>query len=124
MQLNYYGFKISIETNGTMDVEPFFNWVESFVVDYKIQYPQKMFRKNFLILRPTDIIKIVVYTIQEAEHMLPLISEWQGYDTKAIIAFSPVHGFLEPSTLAEFLMAHDIPNCAISLQIHKIIGLK
>lgn len=115
-----WGFKLSIETNGTIDITPYFRYVESFVIDYKLHAPDMMLPSNYNMLRKTDVIKFVIGSIEDfykANEIVNLI------DTKAIIAFSALQPDMPHITLAELLLKYKIKNALLSVQLHKLINM-
>lgn len=126
----YEGYYISVETNGTIDISPFFRYVDSFIIDYKIHLVPsgvKRITTNFNRLRSTDIVKFVVESKEDAiqsffvkEQLESLFPE----KTNPICAFSPIMPKFTHSGLAKLLITHKVRNAVLSLQIHKIIGLK
>lgn len=120
------GFKISVETNGTVDISPYFRYVESFVVDFKTistGYYDKMVDQNYQKLRKSDVVKFVVANTDDIEDAKACMDEYIVQGSKATFAFSPVHGKMDPKTLYDYLEAYGIDNAVLSLQIHKLIGL-
>ncbi len=120
------GYRISVETNGTIDITPFFRYVESFVIDYKLEltpFGERLFPHNYRNLRKTDVIKFVISSYGEAMRAFEFNSGLVK-DSKAVIAFSPVMPEMTPATLSELLKKHKVRNAVLSLQIHKIIGFK
>ncbi len=126
------GYKISVETNGTIDISPFFRFVESFVIDYKRSLISsepgvQLFHSNFLRLRETDVVKFVVENATDAIQAFYIKEHLERsvlHTSKAIFAFSPVMPGMTPATLAELLINHQVINAVLSLQIHKLIGFK
>jgi len=119
-------YHISVETNGTIDITPFFRYVESFVIDYKLEITpirERLFIQNYRNLRKTDVIKFVVSSYGEVMRAFEFNSGLVK-DSKAIIAYSPVAPEVTPATLASLLIKHKVRNAVLSLQIHKIVGFK
>ena len=128
------GYHISVETNGTIDITPFFRYVESFVIDYKmyiIPSHEQRVKSNYYNLRSSDVIKFVVKDKADAiqafyikrELELESISNLSDADGP-IYAFSPIMPGLSAKELANLLIKEKVYNSVLSLQIHKIIGLK
>lgn len=122
-QLWEEGFHISLETNGTIDISPYFRYVESFIVDFKFEYSNRMIRSNYEKLRSTDVIKFVV----KEQDFFTAIGVKMGIEeagTNVIFAFSPVSDSLDAADLANLLITNQVRNAVLSLQIHKMLDLK
>ena len=115
------GFEVVIETGGHVDtwkVDP----RAVLVLDIKCpgsRMEKKNHWPNFTRLRPQDEIKFVVKDREDFDYALRAIAERNL--AKNPLLFSPVHGVLDPSTLAEWLVAERIPNSRLNLQQHKYI---
>lgn len=123
------GYKISVETNGTIDITPFFKYVESFVIDYKMNLVPdsvKRITSNYQRLRNTDVIKFVIKDKEEAIQAFYIKKTLEPIfdSSRVVFAFSPVMPGLPAKELAILLINHKVHNSVLSLQIHKIIGLK
>jgi len=118
------GYAISVETNGTTDITPFFRYVESFVIDFKLDFVDKMIHNNFIKLRKTDIIKFVISDEEQLAQALYWKAEFEHMETDALFAFSPVHSIMSAEELTNTLIKQQENNCIISMQIHKILNLK
>lgn len=126
--LYYNDFLVSVETNGTIDITPFFRYVDSFVLDFKVGVKNyKSIIKNYLNLRNTDVIKFVVGSendvINTANNYSSLQYHYEYKQQKPIIAFSPIISeTFTPKILFECLKEQEIYNSLVSLQIHKFTG--
>lgn len=125
----HLGYKISVETNGTIDITPFFRYVESFVIDYKmgmLHECTKRILSAYCNLREKDVIKFVVKDEEEAMQAFFIKEHLESNSTsgKAIFAFSPIEPNLSAKRLAELLLQNKVRNSVISLQIHKVFDLK
>lgn len=124
--LYYNDFLVSVETNGTIDITPFFRYVDSFVIDFKINVPHyKSITKNYLNLRNTDVIKFVIGSetdlINVTNNYSFLQHHYKDKIQKPIIAFSPIISKnFTPKILFEYLKEYKIYNSLISLQMHKM----
>lgn len=123
--LYYNNFLVSVETNGTIDITPFFRFVDSFVLDFKIGVKNyKSIIKNYLHLRNTDVIKFVVGSENDVLNVTNNYSFLQHHykdkTQKPVIAFSPIISeIFTPKILFECLKEQEIYNSLISLQMHK-----
>ncbi len=130
--LSEEGYRISVETNGTISITPFVRFVDSFIIDWKI--PPRPFKgknlfleSNLVNLRNTDIIKFVVMDEDDVILGIKLteIIIRDKYKSNTLVAFSPIisEDFL-PKHLANALLYHKAKNCILSVQIHKLIDFK
>jgi 7-carboxy-7-deazaguanine synthase len=133
LQLLFYlqqeNFIVSVETNGTIDITPFFRYVDSFVIDYKIGVKNyQPYNFNFLHLRKKDVIKFVVdkNNLQNSIDKYYLLQNlYIKNPIKPIFAFSPIISEnFSAKDLYQFLRLHNIHNVLISLQIHKIANFQ
>lgn len=122
--LHEMGLKISIETNGTMDIAPVLEYVESVVVDWKFEFPEKMKIMNFTRLRSSDVVKFVVGNEQEFKKACLLRKRFESEGSEAIMAVSPLVTSLKADELAQMVIDSGEDNLLLSLQIHKILKLK
>lgn len=119
-------FKISVETNGTIEIDPFFHYVDSFVLDYKIgidNYQPVLL--NYLHLRPMDVIKFVVdqHTIIQAINIYKELSARYSPYNEPLFAFSPILSKnFTTNTLYDLLKEQNVHDVIISVQLHKIIN--
>lgn len=122
------GYHISVETNGTIDITPFFRYVESFVIDYKLHIipdNAKRIKSNFQLLRNTDVIKFVVNSKEEAIQSFYIKGVLEKtYNTNPIFAFSPVDTGIKAKELLSLILEEKVNDAVLSLQIHKIVGLR
>jgi len=129
------GYKISVETNGTVDTTPFHRYVESFVIDYKlpgISPNCTMIENNYNFRKGQDVLKFVIQSEGEFYTALKILKNLKKKyqvlnDPESLIAFSPCNSGsndFSSSDLAELLLKEKVHNALISLQIHKIINFK
>jgi 7-carboxy-7-deazaguanine synthase len=115
------GFEVVIETGGhvdTSEVDP----RAVLVLDVKCPgsgMEKRNFWPNFERLRPQDEVKFVVKDRTDFEYALRAVAERKL--AKNPLLFSPVHGVLDPKTLAEWLVAARVPGSRLNLQQHKYI---
>lgn len=125
--LSEKGYKISVETNGTIDITPFARFVDSFVIDYKFDSLPSFYEPNLINLRSTDVIKFCVANHEETEEGINYTNEIirEKYKSKALVAFSPIiSDTFTPSELSDILLFQHSFDCVLSLQIHKIVNFK
>ncbi|MCP4373529.1 MAG: 7-carboxy-7-deazaguanine synthase QueE, partial [Deltaproteobacteria bacterium] len=88
--LSENGYRISVETNGTLDISPYAKFVDSFVIDYKVKGSLPFLHSNLVNLRKTDIIKFVVGNVEEVQFSLGIKKMIEkDYPSKVLYAFSP-----------------------------------
>ncbi len=122
--LHDMGMRVSVETNGTKDIRPYFDYVESLVVDYKFEYASSMLPSNFTTLREKDVIKFVIGSDEEFVIACQKVREFRAGGSKAICAMSPVVKSMPPERLVNLILGSDEDNIVFSLQIHKLLKLK
>jgi 7-carboxy-7-deazaguanine synthase len=126
--LYYNDFLVSVETNGTFDITPYYRYVDSFIIDFKVGvHNYNSLIRNYLNLRNKDVIKFVIGSekdlINVSNNYSFLRHHYKQKSQKPIIAFSPILSEnFTPKLLFECLKEHKIYNALISLQIHKFAG--
>ncbi len=124
--LNY---KIIIETNGTISPIPILGYVDSIVMDYKFEYDTFMHYNNYSLLGEKDVIKFVCADKKSIMLGIKLQSLFlHNFNSKAIFAFSPImdhsnYGW-NLKNFADILIKENKNTCVLSLQLHKVIGVK
>ena len=117
------GYKISVETNGTIGITPFFRYVESWCVDFKgvdTGYHTDMLLTNYHLLREKDIIKFGISSLREFYEAKKLM---QCMNTNAQFAFSPI-GDMDAETLTSLLLANEMSDAILNIQIHKYLMMQ
>ncbi len=71
-------------------------------------------------LRPHDEVKFVVQDRADYEYARGIVREHDLAARAAAVHFSPVHGMLPPSQLAEWVLVDRLP-VRVQLQVHKVI---
>ena len=71
-------------------------------------------------LSPHDEVKFVIQDRADYKYARDVVSRYDLGARAAAVLFSPVHGVLEPKTLAEWILA-DRPPVRLQLQIHKYV---
>ena len=122
------GYRIILETNGTIDPRPLFTTVDSVVMDYKFEYKEKMDLNRFLMLRSKDVIKFVVSLddLKKAIKIQELLLH--NLDCHAMFAYSPIMDWKTDMSDVKFftqeLIKQNKNDCIFSLQIHKLLGVR
>ena len=90
-------------------------------MDYKCPssgMQDKMCLTNLRKLSNTDVLKFVVGSYEDLVCALGILEE---YKPSAQVYFSPVFGEIEPAAIVDFILHHELDNCKVQLQMHKII---
>lgn len=136
-------FRIEIETNGSVDIEEFFqeskmkklsvdNLKEhkqiqdniTFTLDYKTAVSgmeEKMCLANYRNVRSIDTVKFVVGSRADLQKAKEIIETCHLVEKGCAIYFSPCFGKMEPADMVDFLVEHKINDVNIQLQLHKFI---
>lgn len=117
------GYEVNIETNGSVDITPYVNVSGNPIItmDYKCPcsgMEDKMLKSNLLRLRKTDVLKFVVGSVKDLLRCHEII---RCNDIKAQIFISPVFGKIEPKEIVDYVIGHNMNDCRVQLQLHKII---
>lgn len=114
------GFEVNIETNGSVDIEPYAKRGKVLItMDYKCPssgMSDSMLLTNLGALRRKDVLKFVVGSKEDLDCCRDLIKY-----TNAQVFISPVFGQMEPKDIVEYILEHDMQECRIQLQLHKFI---
>ena len=117
--------RIEIETNGSVDIEPYMALAHRpvFTLDYKLPgsgMEAHMRPENFSLLRAQDTVKFVAGSQEDLQRALDVI---QTYDLthRCHVYFSPVFGSIEPAEIVDFMQAHTLNDVTLQLQMHKFI---
>ncbi|MBI5326147.1 MAG: radical SAM protein [Ignavibacteriae bacterium] len=115
-------FIVTIETSGAFDISKIDKRVIK-ILDIKC--PGSGMSKlniydNIKFITKKDEIKFVIASKTDFEWALDVIETYMLFKKTKNILFSPVFNYLEPVTLAEWLMESKIP-ARLQLQIHKFI---
>lgn len=132
--LSEQGYKIEIETNGSVPIEPFRSGLRelcgnleiSFTMDYKLMgsgMEHKMYMDNFKELSREDTVKFVVAGQADLERAYTVAEEYlhgMGEESPAIY-ISPVFGAVEPKAIVGFMKEKRWIQARLQLQLHKFI---
>jgi 7-carboxy-7-deazaguanine synthase len=114
-------YDVSLETSGALDISDVDNRV-SRVMDIKTPgsgEQEKNRLANIEQLTSHDQVKFVICDRQDYDWAVSLINEYQ-LATKSEILFSPSHGQLDISQLAEWVLQDQLP-VRVQIQLHKLI---
>jgi 7-carboxy-7-deazaguanine synthase len=115
-------FTVLVETNGSID---FTGLNQCAIVIMDIKTPssgmEKHFdQKNLKNLKDGNEVKFVIMDREDYNWAKKKIAE---YNLRENVIFSPVHGVLEPVTLANWVI-EDKLKVKLQIQLHKYLGLK
>ncbi len=116
------GYQVSLETSGALDISGVDTRV-SRVVDLKTPGSGEVGRNrydNMAALTPNDQIKFVICTREDYEWAVSKIIEYRLDQRVSDVLMSPSHHQLEPRTLAEWIIADNLP-VRLQLQLHKYL---
>lgn len=126
------GFKVNVETNGSVDVYQVVELIKGynplldisnlfFTIDYKLScsgQENKMCFDNFKNKRESDVIKFVVGSKEDLEQVRVVCGLC---DLKDRVFISPVFGKIQPSEIVQFILDNHMNFARVQLQMHKII---
>ena len=113
------GYEVNIETNGSVDITLFLDKHTIITMDYKCassDMEDKMLLDNISKLRKPDVLKFVVSDDNDLDTVQRIYQ-----NTKATVYISPVFGRIEPKQIVEYMLEHNMENCRVQVQLHKII---
>lgn len=119
-------YKVSIETNGTIAVPTDFFWYDvSWVVDYKLDYADKMDNMAFCNLSEKDYVKILVRGEHDVIKAEEVRKNLLSFGCKANFCLSPVDSDWQiAQIITRFIQDKGWFDWSINMQIHKLIGVK
>lgn len=115
------GVEVSLETSGAMDISQVDPRVVK-VMDLKTpasKEESKNLYSNIDLLTDNDQIKFVICNQDDYEWSKQKLTEYDLV-SKCEILFSPIHGELEPSQLAEWIINDNLP-VRMQVQLHKYL---
>ena len=113
------GYEVNIETNGSVDITLFLDKHTIITMDYKCassDMEDKMLLDNISKLRKQDVLKFVVSDDNDLDTVQRIYQ-----NTKATVYISPVFGRIEPKQIVVYMLEHNLENCRVQVQLHKII---
>ncbi|HYQ40175.1 MAG TPA: 7-carboxy-7-deazaguanine synthase QueE [Pseudomonas sp.] len=116
------GYEVSLETSGALDITPVDTRV-SRVVDLKTPGSGEVGRnryENLVELTRNDQVKFVVCSREDYEWAVSKLIEYRLDQRAGEVLMSPSHQQLEPRTLAEWVIADNLP-VRLQLQLHKYL---
>lgn len=121
-----FEYLISVETNGSKELDGF---VDCWVVDYKLEFPDKMNTPSMVALAAQDWIKIVVGSKQDYDRAVKVKNDLQDRGCQANFAFSPLFdptgkvGISVPD-LVKWLCKDGQWDVIVNVQIHKLVFVR
>ena len=115
------GYDVCLETSGALDIAQVDARVAR-IMDLKAPgsgESAKNLLSNIADLRPTDEVKIVVASRADYEWAKEMVSS-HDLSTRCDIVLSPVAGQLNPTDLAEWILADGL-NVRFQIQLHKLL---
>ncbi len=116
------GYTVSLETSGALPVDAVDARVVK-IMDLKTPGSGEVGRnrwENILLLTEQDQIKFVLCSREDYEWARFKVDEHQLNTKVAEVLFSPSFGQIEPLTLAEWILADNLP-VRFQLQLHKLL---
>lgn len=120
--------KVHIETNGSIDIEPFKKKYKniSFILDYKLpssKMTKEMSENNLNVVDSNDVYKFVVGSIEDLQLAYEIIKDYD-LTSKCLVYFSPVFGDIELHEIVEFMKEKNLNKVKLQVQLHKIVWNK
>lgn len=116
------GYSVSLETSGALDIAPVDQRISK-VMDLKAPGSGEVDRNlnsNIAHLNRHDQVKIVITNRQDYDWAKMQCDVFKLYERVDDVLFSPAHGQLAPTTLAEWILA-DRLDVRMQLQLHKYL---
>lgn len=115
------GYSVSLETGGAIDISPVDSRV-SVILDVKTPGSGEVENNlwaNFNHLKSQDEVKFVLCSREDYEWAKELLSSHK-INEKCPVLFSPVYSQINPTALAEWVLADKLP-VRMQVQLHKIL---
>lgn len=124
-----HNYKISVETNGTQEISPLYLVCKdiSWIIDYKLDYKDKMIESNYAVLTQKDWVKFVVSenqiqeAIREKKHLMKLGCK-ANFAISLIFNDSLQKGGIQE--LLDILAKEKEFDFVVNVQLHKLLNLK
>lgn len=118
---------IHIETNGSIDIEPFKKKYTrgniSYIVDFKLpssKMSSYMNYNNINMISKNDVYKFVIGNMDDLKKAYEIIHVYE-LASKCQVYLSPVTGSIEMSDIVEFMKDKNMNKVRLQVQLHKII---
>ncbi len=115
------GYVVSLETSGAIDIAMVDPRVIR-VVDIKTPGSAEMARNrwdNLALLKEQDQVKFVLCSREDYDWARGIVEQY-GLTARCTVLFSPSQGQLQPTQLADWIVADRLP-LRMQLQLHKIL---
>lgn len=115
------GYSVSLETSGALDISRVDERV-SRVMDLKTPLSGEAGRnryENIAFLRPQDQVKLVIGDRNDYDWAVAVLDKY-ALPERCTVLFSPSHGKIAPTELAEWILADRLP-VRFQLQLHKLL---
>ena len=113
------GYKVSMETSGSIDISPVNNKV-SVVMDLKTPSSTEQSQnryENIALLESKDQLKFVIASRSDFDWCCCIL---ESYDVLSDVLFSPVYESLKPVDLADWILEKQL-NVRLQIQLHKLL---
>lgn len=129
LQLAINGYRVEIETNGSMSVAELAELPLSYrpclTLDYKTEcagnaYQKLMKQSNYAYLNKTDCVKFVVGSLHDLQ-IMKYVVEQNNLLARTNVLVSACFGTIELQDIASFLIQNRLNGVKMQLQIHKFI---
>lgn len=129
------GYEVNIETNGAVDLPTFEKKLVDilqndealnnliYTLDYKCPssgMEDRMILSNIPFLIKGDVLKFVVGTQEDLDHMKAIVDEYVPNPHTFEVFISPVWGSMDGETIVNYMKEHDMQNVRVQVQLHKI----
>ena len=119
------GRRVEIETNGSVDLQPFVKDGRRpvFTMDYKLHSSgceSGMNGNNFDLLEQNDTVKFVSGSPEDLRRAAEIIEKYDLL-TRCHVYFSPVFGQIEPRQIVDFMIQRRMNGARLQIQMHKVI---
>ena len=115
------GYSVSLETSGALDIGSVDARVAR-IVDIKTPgsgEAKKNRWENIAVLKPSDEVKFVLCDAADYQWAKQMLTEYRLAE-RCPVLFSPVHGTLNPTLLAEWILRDRLP-VRMQVQLHKYL---
>ncbi|WP_297282046.1 radical SAM protein [uncultured Anaerococcus sp.] len=121
-ELTSKGYRVNIETNGSISINRLTN-IDNTIVTLDIKtYSSDMEKSNLYenldYLRECDVSKFVVGDKDDLDFTYKVVNQ---YKPKGNIFLSPVYGSIEPADIVNYMKSKDNEKVRLQLQMHKYI---